>query len=191
MEGQLWWWRLVRPTFAVEFDGPVHGSPEKQKNDRLKDQLCKAAGLPLLRIDGTKRLKKCEFALVDDFIAHCAIACSFWRDEEEWDIEYNEDFMRHLQRHIDQLRKRKPQFTSDDVCAAMQLADDMGRPAPSQDRDYQQAFAFHDLYQTPAIKHIGLTHVEDNPAGVYQVTLRGTCTNSSERRWTHQSCAPR
>jgi len=42
--------RLTEPVFAVEFDGPFHDGPEQTKRDILKNHLCKAAGLPLLRI---------------------------------------------------------------------------------------------------------------------------------------------
>jgi len=39
------------PLFAVEFDGPVHQTPEQQTRDDLKNLLCKRFSLPLLRID--------------------------------------------------------------------------------------------------------------------------------------------
>ena len=37
---------------AVEYDGPQHPTDHQQvERDRIKGQLCEAAGLPLLRID--------------------------------------------------------------------------------------------------------------------------------------------
>jgi hypothetical protein len=40
------------PVLAVEYDGPQHLTDHRQiERDRLKDELCKAAELPLLRID--------------------------------------------------------------------------------------------------------------------------------------------
>lgn len=39
------------PLFAVEFDGPSHGTPEQQERDRLKNQLCDRLAFPLLRIN--------------------------------------------------------------------------------------------------------------------------------------------
>jgi hypothetical protein len=38
------------PVFAVEFDGAGHNAPNAAKRDVLKNRLCKAAGLPLLRV---------------------------------------------------------------------------------------------------------------------------------------------
>ena len=39
------------PSLAIEFDGPKHDSePAKIFNDRLKDLVCREAGLPLLRV---------------------------------------------------------------------------------------------------------------------------------------------
>lgn len=38
------------PEFAVEFDGPHHGTEPQQKRDDLKNQICERLGLPLLRI---------------------------------------------------------------------------------------------------------------------------------------------
>lgn len=40
------------PAIAIEYDGPQHLSDHKQiERDRIKDKLCEAAELPLLRID--------------------------------------------------------------------------------------------------------------------------------------------
>ncbi len=41
----------VVPEFAVEFDGPSHFDEAQQDRDRVKDALCLAAQLPLLRIE--------------------------------------------------------------------------------------------------------------------------------------------
>lgn len=36
--------------FVIEFDSPWHDPPHKQDNDRIKDELCLSAGLPVLRV---------------------------------------------------------------------------------------------------------------------------------------------
>jgi very-short-patch-repair endonuclease len=41
------------PDFAVELDDPTHRKPEAQRRDRMKDALCEAAGLELLRIESS------------------------------------------------------------------------------------------------------------------------------------------
>jgi hypothetical protein len=39
------------PLFAVEFDGPLHASPEQKERDQKKNTLCERFDLPLLRIN--------------------------------------------------------------------------------------------------------------------------------------------
>jgi hypothetical protein len=49
------------PLFAVEFDGPTHGTPRQIRNDLLKDSLCRKLGLPVLRANWnhlTKRFRR-------------------------------------------------------------------------------------------------------------------------------------
>lgn len=41
---------LSQPLLAVEFDGPYHDDPKKQRKDRLKDAVLAHYGLPLIRI---------------------------------------------------------------------------------------------------------------------------------------------
>jgi hypothetical protein len=41
---------LSQPLLAVEFDGPHHDDPEKQRKDRLKDAVLAHYGIPLIRI---------------------------------------------------------------------------------------------------------------------------------------------
>lgn len=38
------------PTFAVEFDGPSHETPDGKRKDGLKNHVCETLGLPLLRV---------------------------------------------------------------------------------------------------------------------------------------------
>ena len=38
------------PAFAVEFDGPLHETPEGRRKDNLKNLICERLGLPLLRV---------------------------------------------------------------------------------------------------------------------------------------------
>jgi hypothetical protein len=40
----------TRPIMAVEYDGPAHSLPQQQERDRIKDELCRQAGLGMLRI---------------------------------------------------------------------------------------------------------------------------------------------
>ncbi len=39
------------PSMAIEFDGPLHDTDSGKIKDRLKDLICREAGLPLLRVD--------------------------------------------------------------------------------------------------------------------------------------------
>jgi len=43
----------TRPQFAIELDGLSHLTPEAQRRDRLKEQVCDAAELELLRIESS------------------------------------------------------------------------------------------------------------------------------------------
>jgi len=39
-----------RPCLVLEFDGPIHDSPGKKRNDAIKNRLFKRVGLPLVRL---------------------------------------------------------------------------------------------------------------------------------------------
>jgi hypothetical protein len=41
----------AQPRLALEFDGPCHQTPEGKRKDALKNELCIAAGLPLVRVN--------------------------------------------------------------------------------------------------------------------------------------------
>ncbi|NLU77732.1 DUF2726 domain-containing protein [Micromonospora sp. HNM0581] len=41
------------PDFAVELDDPTHRTPDARRRDGMKDAICRAAGLELLRIEST------------------------------------------------------------------------------------------------------------------------------------------
>ncbi|WP_416211480.1 DUF2726 domain-containing protein [Frankia sp. Cas3] len=41
------------PDFAVELDDPTHDRPDRQRHDRMKEAICEAAGLELLRIESS------------------------------------------------------------------------------------------------------------------------------------------
>lgn len=47
-----------RPLLAVEFDGPSHLAAEQVERDAIKDQICRAARLPLLRIGSSSQYLK-------------------------------------------------------------------------------------------------------------------------------------
>jgi hypothetical protein len=45
--------KTYMPDFAVELDDPTHRKPEAQQRDRMKDTVCEAANLELLRIESS------------------------------------------------------------------------------------------------------------------------------------------
>ena len=53
------------PVFAVEFDGQSHSAPEAVERDVLKNRLCKAADLPLLRITSAEITQRDQHTLLD------------------------------------------------------------------------------------------------------------------------------
>ena len=48
----------LEPLFVVEFDGNDHQRPQHRRRDLAKNRLCAAAGLPLMRVDGTDLLHR-------------------------------------------------------------------------------------------------------------------------------------
>lgn len=53
------------PIFAVEFDGQSHNTPEAVERDVLKNSLCKAADLPLLRLTSAEIAERDQHTVLD------------------------------------------------------------------------------------------------------------------------------
>ncbi len=67
----------LNPQFAVEFDGLTHAEPDAVERDVLKNRLCKAAGLPLLRITSAELTERDKLTVLDYMMGRFVA----WRDE--------------------------------------------------------------------------------------------------------------
>jgi hypothetical protein len=87
-----------RPEFAVEFDGPAHLERRQAERDRVKDELCLRADLPILRIgsDEIAPREQCSLLewLIERFIAYrrvCPVRHhrdgTTWVPYPEWEFE--------------------------------------------------------------------------------------------------------
>jgi hypothetical protein len=70
---------LLKPVFALEFDGPRHESSVQQERDIRKNRLCAAASLPLLRV-GPVELHPHERVSLLEFMLRRFVA---WPTEEQ------------------------------------------------------------------------------------------------------------
>lgn len=84
----------TRALFAVEYDGPLHGSePEVQCRDRLKDSICDKLGMPLLRVDSEFVHQEVgRFRLLPLFIHVWFVGQAFYEQQAEGTIPMDEDF---------------------------------------------------------------------------------------------------
>jgi hypothetical protein len=81
-----------RPLFVVEYDGPRHGSAVQRRRDELKNEICLAADLPILRVTAHHLVQRRGTDLltwiVDVWFTHCA----FDRAQEVGSVPWEEGF---------------------------------------------------------------------------------------------------
>ena len=79
--------------FAVEFDGPTHGTETQQKRDRQKDALMERFALPLLRINANYLNRKYrDFDLLSYFIELWFLRDDFLKAQEAGLVPFDEAF---------------------------------------------------------------------------------------------------
>jgi hypothetical protein len=79
--------------FAVEFDGPQHHTGTRTAaRDALKDAICEALDLPLLRIDGAFLKRVDHFTILGYLIEVNALAEAFYEQQQKGYIPWDEDF---------------------------------------------------------------------------------------------------
>lgn len=85
------------PIFAVEFDGQNHSSPEAIERDVLKNRLCKAADLPLLRITSAEITERDQLTVLDYMLMrHVA-----WQEEIGGIMDEIQEFVAGLPQDFD------------------------------------------------------------------------------------------
>jgi hypothetical protein len=81
------------PLYAVEFDGPHHISSVQMERDKKKDILCKAAGLPILRINSNYTSKKFgRMSLLAWIVEVYELQIGFYEAQESGLIPWDEPF---------------------------------------------------------------------------------------------------
>jgi very-short-patch-repair endonuclease len=83
-----------RPAMVVEYDGPLHEtSALQQERDRIKDNLCKSAGLGMLRINDRHVTKLYRGMTVLRWIVEVTdLKKAFYEAQERGHIPWDEDF---------------------------------------------------------------------------------------------------
>jgi hypothetical protein len=85
--------RTSLPEFAVEFDGPLHGTdPASMARDRIKNAICRLFELPLLRIDATWLRPIRRFTLLAWLIEVNGLYWSWAAEQEAGRIPWAEEF---------------------------------------------------------------------------------------------------
>lgn len=83
----------LQPVLAVEYDGSQHlTDPVQVARDRIKDRLCAAAGLPLLRIDSGYMRKSGKWQVLRYILWAHEMGKAFFAAQERGDIPIDEPF---------------------------------------------------------------------------------------------------
>ncbi len=81
------------PRFAVELDGAQHWTdPVVRERDRLKDDLCQAAGLPLLRVTSDQTRQRGRWTVLTYLVDAFYLAEAFYAAQESGSIPPHEPF---------------------------------------------------------------------------------------------------
>lgn len=81
------------PIFAVEVDGRQHSRDERQRQrDRMKDELCQAAGLPLLRINSEFGRREGKYTLLIYVCDAFYKSLAFDRAQKDGVVPFDEPF---------------------------------------------------------------------------------------------------
>lgn len=113
--------------FAIEFDGPYHETPQRQEKDRVKDQLCYRASVPLIRIRPEAIEPKEQISLLEWILD----GYLFYRRERKGKVQELVDYW--IDRSAHAARKREADLPVGD--AAMALHTIVPFPASGKVRD--------------------------------------------------------
>jgi hypothetical protein len=81
-----------QPVLGVEMDGGAHRDMGRQSQDRLKDNLCELAGLPLLRLDTSTLVGFGPYQLASYLVGSWFLKQSFDQEHEAGMIDRHEGF---------------------------------------------------------------------------------------------------
>ena len=82
------------PRFAVELDGSQHwDDPVVRERDRIKDELCELAGLPLLRITSDLTRREGRWTVLTYLVDAFYMAEAFYEAQERGAIPWDEPFV--------------------------------------------------------------------------------------------------
>lgn len=83
----------LMPVLAIEYDGAQHLSdPAQIERDRIKNRLCEAAGLPLLRIDSLFTRKEGKWRVLTYILWAHETGKAFYAAQESGQIPWDEPF---------------------------------------------------------------------------------------------------
>lgn len=83
----------TKPLFIVEYDGPNHAEVRQRERDRMKDALCKDAGLGVLRINANHIKRRYRGISVLRWIIEVTeLEKAFYRAQEAGSIAWDEPF---------------------------------------------------------------------------------------------------
>jgi len=81
------------PAYAIEFDGPLHATSEQAARDLKKDELCRLADLPILRIHDAHLTKDfTDMTLLGWLVEVAEMRAAFDAEQAAGRISWEEDF---------------------------------------------------------------------------------------------------
>lgn len=108
------------PVLAIEYDGSQHwNDPKQRERDAVKDRLCEAAGLDLLRIDNLYTRKAGRWQVLGYILEMHEAGKAFAEAQVQGSIPWDEPFV-HTS-IIDTTDPQRPTFTGLDMAAIERL----------------------------------------------------------------------
>lgn len=110
------------PILAIEYDDARHRTdPEQRERDKIKDRLCQAAGLPMLRVDSQFARREGRWRVLGYILEMHEVGKAFHAAQQAGQVPWDEPFIHNL--IIDMSNSSRPTFTGLDQAALERLSD--------------------------------------------------------------------
>ena len=82
----------TRTEFGVEFDGPWHDTPEAQRKDAIKNEVCERLGLPILRVNAAVLRPTAQRTVLAMLVESWSVWQAFNAAQEAGTVAWDEPF---------------------------------------------------------------------------------------------------
>jgi hypothetical protein len=116
------------PTYAIEFDGPLHASAVQAARDVQKDELCRLADLPILRVHAAHLTKfYTDLTLLGWLVEVAEMGAAFDSAQAAGQISWDEDFDPFLMMSLEPGEPRFPYWISGEARVRLQSLHRQGK----------------------------------------------------------------